>query len=150
MKTLCALLLTATAFSFAQETRPVRTTAYKVELRIRDSDDQRPNATRLYSFVLDDGMKGGVRAGKKVHLGDRNYVDVGVNIDARVQERLNDNVVLADIDLDISAMEGGSIQQMKWHGISRVTPGKPMVISSLQDPVLQKRLDVEITVTRVP
>ena len=150
MKSLLTLVIITAVTLTAQEPRKPRA-AYKLELKIRDSDDQRPGASRNYSFVLGEGMKGLLRAGKKVSLADKGYIDVGMNIDARVQqENPDDPALLADLELDISSLEGSSIHQMKWKGTSRVAPGKPTVIASLQDAILQKRLDLEITVTRLP
>jgi len=140
--TLAALLTLGPAFP-----QDGRITAYKVELRISDSTDARREGSRLYTQVLDDGAKGTFRVGKKVAY-NNNFVDVGMNVDFRVRERSPDHVLLADVDLDISTLEGANIQQIRMAGISRVTPGKAQVVASFQDPVLQRRMELEITVTR--
>lgn len=147
---------------------------YKVEFNIRDGSDA-AKAGRHYTLVVDSSGKASFRVGEKVPyatnqfqpgVGGSNpvvatqftFLDVGVNIDCRVRE-LNGRISLT-ADLDISnitppAKGAGTtpnptVAAIRIRGVSAMlTPGKPAMVASIDDPVTGRRFEVEATVTKV-
>ncbi|HEY1336599.1 MAG TPA: hypothetical protein VGF59_03775 [Bryobacteraceae bacterium] len=173
MRIAAALLpfLVLVAPMVAQDTGP---RVYKLELTIRDGSDPASRATRHYSMMMDPGGKATLKIGSRVPVvtGAANsagalvntqfqYVDVGVNIDASVQQISGGDKVALAADLDLSTIippEKGSaaanlnnpiIGQLRTHVSGAVPVGKATNVASVDDPVTMRRFDVEATVTRV-
>jgi general secretion pathway protein D len=87
-----------------------------------------------------------------------NYLDVGVNIDTSVREQ--EGRILLNSSLDISALvehkqQAGSlvlsnptVAQIRISVSALVTPGKPTMVASIDDPVTQHHFEVEAQVTK--
>jgi hypothetical protein len=153
-------------------------TVYRVEYRIRDGSDAASKTGRRYTMLIENHNKGTLKLGERVPVATTsfqpgvngvgvnplvntqfNYIDVGVNIDAYVIEE-NGRVML-NSNLDISALvehkatppsqvlPNPTVAQIKISQISAVSPGKPAVVASIDDPVTQRKFDVEVTITKV-
>jgi hypothetical protein len=148
---------------------------YKVELNIRDGSDAAKSGRR-YTLFVDGTGKGRLRVGDKVPYATNKfqpgvagsvnpavntqftYLDVGVNIDCRVRE-LNGRISLT-ADLDISTITppvkgsgiipNPTVASIQMNGMrAMLSPGKPAMVASIDDPVTARRFDVEATVTKV-
>ena len=148
---------------------------YKVEFRIRD--DAAARNGRRYSMLLDDGFKGTLKIGERVPVATASfqpgiagggvnplantqytYIDVGVNIDSTVRKQ--QDKILLQSDLDISTLverkpQSGSavlaqptVAQMKAAVHALIVPGKATLVASIDDPVTQRKFDVEALVTK--
>ena len=165
------LLLTATP-AFAQEKKdPVNRSVYKVEFNIRDGGSAAANAGRRYSIQVESEGRGLFRLGNKVPyitggtqsspgtpLVNRqyNYAEVGVNIDCRLHELNNRVSMNANIELSSVVQNdkgaGGpnpTIAMTRIEVATELDPGKPAIISTVDDPVTQRRLDIEATASKV-
>ena len=147
---------------------------YKVEFNIRDGSDAAKTG-RHYTLLVDGSGKGRIRVGEKVPyatnqfqpgVGGANpgiatqftFLDVGVNIDCRVRE-LNGRISLT-ADLDISAITppakgagttpNPTVAAIQISGVkAMLSPGKPAMVASIDDPVTARRFEVEATVTKL-
>jgi hypothetical protein len=166
-------LLLATVFPApAQEKKDATLTGtYKVEFRIRDGSDAAAKSARRFTMLIDTSSRG------TLHVGDRvpvptgasqsgnalvntqwNYYDRGVNIEATISEQ--QGKVTLSATLDISAIvdhktDGGPvppgpiIAQIKIQVHANVPLGKPASVASIDDPVSQRKFDVEALVTKM-
>ncbi len=94
-----------------------------------------------------------------VSVGDKGiqYMDVGLKISGRVLERDGDLVLDSEIEMSTFALpeqaasSGGNpvVRTVSETISTRPVLGKPAVVSSLDDLNSRKRLQVELTVTRL-
>ena len=169
------LVLAGVRPAAAQDNLPLA--VYKVEFRIRDGSDAAARNGRRYTMLLDDGSKGTLKIGERVPVATASfqpgissggvnalvntqytYIDVGVNIDATVRKQ--QDKILLQSDLDISTLverkpQPGSavlpqptVAQMKTAVHALIVPGKATVVASMDDPVTQRKFDVEALVTK--
>lgn len=163
---LAALLSTAAlpAVAHAEEPAPPaerRASTFRVDYVLVDLEGGRRTHERSYSMTVNGGSVGRLRTGTKVpvDLGDKGvqYIDIGLQISGRVWER--DGDVLLDSEIERSsvatselgaATKGNPILRTVTQSLSsRPTPGKAMVLSTLDDVEGPSRLQVEVTVTRL-
>jgi len=173
-----ALLLLVPLLAAVAQDKPVSNTVYRVEYRIRDGSDAAAKAPRRYTMLIESHNKGTFKLGERVPVASGSfqpgvggvgvnplvntqfsYIDVGVNIDAFVSEE-NGRVTL-NSNLDISTLvehkapqpsqilPNPTVSQIKIAQLSTVTPGKPTLVASVDDPVTQRKFDVEVTITKV-
>jgi hypothetical protein len=139
--------------------------AYHVEFMITELDDGKKVNSRTYSLVVQQGILNKLRIGGRVPIatsGGSNslpvqfqYLDIGVNIDCTVQER--EGFVLMSSTIDVSSMAQQReeqthqpvIRQMKSEVRTILSPGKPTVIRSMDDPTGKGRFQLEVTATKV-
>ncbi len=149
IRALLALSLLPLA-ALAQEAVAV---SYKVDYVIKDGAQP-----RRYAVLIEKGGRGSFRVGTRVPYltGPNNYsyADVGVNIDAR----LNDTPrgLALDSNIDISSLLGDPkaasapgtlpvIAQVRTNVTHSITVGKPTVIAVIDDPVTLKKFEIEAT-----
>jgi hypothetical protein len=86
------------------------------------------------------------------------YADIGVNIDCRLREVAAKIAMSANIELS-SVLHTGkdasgiapnpTIAQTRIEVTTDLEPGKPTVLSTVDDPVTQRKLNIEATATKV-
>lgn len=166
MRTFWLAFLVATV-AFAQET-PTPNTAtldpYRVDIQLRESAaGGGAAAVRRYFMLTRPDGKCSVRTGTRVPVSTGGpqwtYFDVSVNVNCRVQElarklQLSVEVNLSDVTQLQSPAAGGApgaaTSQSQAEATTLVTPGKPTVILTWDDPQGKRRYEVEATVTRAP
>lgn len=166
-----ALLFASGIPARAQNQAPAGT-VYRVEFRIRDGSAPAGQSARRYAMLValvDGSGHGSFRVGDRVPVATGsfqsggnttvntqfNYIDVGVNIDTRLNEREGKLVLNSTLDLSgvmdrkpgVSA-PAPTIGQIKIVVDSAIVPGKPALVASIDDPVTLHRLDVEALVTK--
>jgi hypothetical protein len=172
-----ALLFLLMIPAAAQE-KPASTGVYRVEYRIRDGSDAAAKTGRRYTMLIENRNKATFKLGERVPVATGavqpgvggvgvspvvntqfNYIDVGVNIDAYLAEE-NGKITL-NTSLDISTLvehkqppqspilPNPTVAQIKIAEISAVPAGKPTLVASIDDPVTQRKFEVEVTVTKV-
>lgn len=159
------LVLCASAAN-AQESAPAKPAAanapkhfYRLSYVLKESDEGKIINQR--SFVMSASTEGAawrsLRAGSRLPLAganpkDVNYIDVGVNIDTRVQDA-GDGLAM-DVTTDISSTgseNSGSappvIRQVKVRSEALIPIGKPTLLFSADDPASRHRFELEVTAT---
>lgn len=119
---------------------------------------------RTYSMTVNEGTHGQLRSGSRVPItvgaaGEKGvqYQDVGLKISGRVLERDGDLTLDSEVELSTFAIpeqanetKGNPILRTVSQSLSaRPALGKPAVLSTLDDLNSRKRLQVEVTVTRL-
>jgi hypothetical protein len=151
---------------------------YKVEYRIHDGSDAAAKAGRRYTILIDSSGRGTFHVGERIPVATGsfqsgpngvgvnpvvntqfNYLDVGVSIETKLGE-VNGKVELSS-NLDLSTIsehkaQPGSpvisaptVAQMKIVVDALVPPGKPTLVASIDDPVTQRKVEVEALVTKI-
>jgi hypothetical protein len=171
------LLLSLTLPVLMAQEKAVEPVSYRAEFLIRDGSDAAAKAGRRYTMLVDSTGRGQIRVGLRVPYvtgsfqpagagtsplvsTQFNYMDIGVNIDCRIRDLKTRVGVQADIDVS-GAVEhpkpqganqtpAPTISSVRMNLASIVAPGKPTLIGSFNDPVTDRRFDVEVTVTPVP
>ena len=161
----------------AQEKKdPSLSATYKVEWRIKDGSDAAAKNGRRYTMLIDTTGSGSFHVGDRVPVPtgsfnsdgsvnalvntQYNYCDVGVNIDTKLHEQQGQVAIYATIDLStaIPHKADGSaagrvlpptISQIKIAVNATLTPGKPSLVASIDDPVSERKFEVEAVVTKI-
>jgi hypothetical protein len=173
-----ATLLAPVMPGHAQEKKEsVEPTVYKVEFTIRDGSDAAAKAGRRYTMFVDTNGKSAFQVGDKVpyttgafqpaigtgtslRVGTQyTYLDTGVNIDCWLKESNGKLALSANVDISAIVQPARSaatdipnptVASIRLSGARAVlTPGKPALVASIDDPVTMRKLDVEATVTKV-
>ncbi len=138
---------------------------YKVEFTIHDGGNAAVANSRRYSMLVIPNNKNNFYVGDKVPYstgsgsqGQYQYLDTGVHIMCLIGE-MNDKVSLkAEIELSTvvppekrlaSNVPNPTINQTHISVNSAVTPGKPTLIASIDDPGTARKYDVDATVSKV-
>lgn len=138
--------------------------AYRLDFYLHELEDGKKINTRQYSMNLIQGMQNGqwqeLKIGTRVPVemkqGEVQYLDVGTNISARLQE------IKSALDLEVRAdlsnfttpdQEGKSrmplLRQLRISGATIVTTGKPIVVGSVDDPNSKRQYQLEVTATKL-
>ena len=149
--------------ALAQENGPTetgkRTSVYKVDFRLTESSGGKIVSTRSYSLRLADGVSSRIRTGNRVPFttGENlwQYMDIGLNIDCGLNER--GEAVELRISYDIERLASTNSDKLLYpviHKVSsnfttQVLPGKPTIVSSIDDASSDARYELEVTVTKV-
>jgi hypothetical protein len=147
--------------------------AYKVELTMRDATDASAKAGRRYVIVMDTHGTGTFKVGSRdpVATGSfqpgaggtginplvntqYSYVDTGVNIECRLEQVEGKLQLRADLDISSTTppktpIPNPSIGQLKISLTAMLTAGKRTVVASIDDPVTNRKFDVEALITKV-
>jgi len=158
-----AVLLLAALGAAAQEAPaekqskpPKPLNLYRLDFVIHESEDGKAVNTRNYSQLIDAGDWSRMRAGARVPITtDKGiqYMDVGVSIDYQLTER-GDHVGL-ELRLEISNFAQGQetkdplLRTISSAFKSAVLPGKPTVVSSIDDTASKRRYELEVTATKM-
>lgn len=160
MKTV--LLLLAASLCFAQtEEKPAGPKYYRLDFVVKDLEGGKVQGTRNYS-VYANTLAGGsamIRSGGKVAIPTTpgstqySYLDVGVNIDCKLQFETSAEIGL-QVSADISGISQASpapvIDQTKWSSNVVVMLKKPTTIFSSESPSSKRTTQLELTVTPLP
>ncbi|MBL0159707.1 MAG: hypothetical protein IPP47_21765 [Bryobacterales bacterium] len=130
---------------------------FKVELTIKDGTEGAAKTGRRYTLLMNNGEKGTLRSGNRLPItaanGSTTYVDVGVNIDATVREQNGIFPLRAEIEVSSAgkpeAMQQPVISQMRIMVNTTVLLGKLTQVAAVDDPVTQRKLEVDALVTKV-
>ena len=148
MKSLLSLICLVGA-SGAALADPAPQHVYRLDYTITEVAAGKPAETSAYTLTLEEQDVGELKLGKNMALRPSNArVDVGLKIQAHYTTIGND--VLLQSDVEVSAAEDPTtIRKIAARGDALVTPGKPALVSSLDDPAAHKRYEVNVTVTKL-
>jgi hypothetical protein len=172
------LVLTLASISVAQDasrkdssdaaTRPSQR-VYKLNFMIYELEDGKKMNERAYTvpvMTLDGRPReSSIKVGDRVPIttkeGQFQYFDVGLNIDCSVTEQADKFIVTSDLEISsvvvpeqsAEARAGSSgnpvVRQIKQRSTTMVSPGKPTLVTSIDDVNSKKRLQVEVIATRI-
>jgi hypothetical protein len=141
---------------------------YRVVFLIYEVEDGKKINERTYTLAVmsvdgkprDSSMRVGTRV--PIAGGDKQvqYIDVGLSIGCNVTEQEDRFIVHGDVDLssfamrpdqDGSAPSGGNpvLRNVRETFTTLVVPGKPTTATTMDDINSKKRLQVEVTATRI-
>jgi hypothetical protein len=157
---LAAMLLAPAVLVRAQDKPDVG--LYKLDITMRDSTDVAAKAGRKYSLLLNGSNRSVMKMGNRVPAatggsGQFTYIDVGVNIEAIVSERNGKYLVHANLDMSTvippdktaSALPNPTISQIRIDIDTTLTPGKPTVVASFDDPGTARKVDIDLLLTKM-
>jgi hypothetical protein len=152
---------------------PARDT-YRLEYTITETEDGKKLNSRTYTIVCEDRgalTRGELKVGSRVPLavsGDSpdthsvntqfQYLDVGMNIDARLEVTASGELSLhSEVDMS-SIPESGSLDKVGGNPVIRhfrvtsfnaVAVGRPVVITTADDVASHRQFQVQVTSTRI-
>lgn len=137
--------------------------SYRVDFTLTEFDTGKKINSRTYSVVSQVGPRNKLRVGGRVPVATGTgsgtlmfqYLDIGMNIDCSVQEM--DGAVLLSSTIESSSVAPQRdeqthqpvIRQMRFEVRTVLSPGKPTMISSTDDPTSKERFQVEVTATKI-
>lgn len=140
---------------------------YRITYTITESEEGKRIGTQHFAMIIVSGGKTTLKQGSKVPImtgeydagkstahTEMTYLDVGLNFDASLDEfvdgmRLRTKVEQSAIAEDKAGAADPVIRQTVLEGTSIVTPGKPLVLGSLDIPGSPRHLDIEVVVDGV-
>ena len=166
------LILGLVSAMAAQEApKRLRQQVYKVVFLIYEVEDGKKINERTYTLPVnsvdgnprDSSMGVGTRVPvTTATTGDKTqwqYVDVGLNIDCNVTEQEDKFIVHGSLELSSFALpdqgtdprSGGNpvLRNIRQNFTTLVSPGKPTLVTTMDDINSKKRLQVEVTATRI-
>ncbi len=168
LASLLPVIVLSAAGSAAAQEKSGPAAVYKVEFRIRDGSNAAAKNARRYTMLIDTTGRGVFKVGARVPMvtgpvqnppanTQFTFFDVGVNIDTTVREQ--DGKILLSSSLDMTnpvepKQPAGpvtlppTVSQIHIAVNALVTPGKPTMVASVDDPVTQHHFEVEALVTK--
>jgi hypothetical protein len=154
---MAAALLGPGLVAHAQDSR--ESVRYKVDFTIRDTGDAGGKVGRKYSMLVSPSHRTTFRVGNRVPVvngSGNSYIDVGMNIDCTVNDNNANLTVHADLEISTALVpeKGASaanptISQIRLSLDTALTPGKPTVVASFDDPVTSRKFDVDVAITKM-
>jgi hypothetical protein len=138
-------------------------TTYRLTYTLTEMDGSKRIGTQHYALTINPGREGRVRLGSKVPIATESsnpaslapakvqYTDVGLYIIVRLKESAAG--VLADSDVEQTGVSEEQstvgrgdpvIRQANLQNTALLTPGKPVMLGSLDVPGSTRHLDVEV------
>ena len=147
--------------------RPKKT--YRLTYTIAETDDGKRIGVQHFTMVVVTGQRTTLKQGSKVPVAtgsytaatsqtqtQMTYLDVGMNFDATLDEfangvRLRSKVEQSSIAEERSGVgaQDPIVRQTVLEGTSFLTPGKPLILGSLDMPGSTRHLDVEVVMELV-
>ena len=135
--------------------------AYRLDFSLHELEDGKKINTRQYSMSLLQGvqwqdLKIGTRVPVEMKQGEVQYLDVGTNLSARLQEIKSVLELEVRADLTNFAVPDQAskttmpvLRQLRISGATIVTVGKPVVIGVVDDPNSRRQFQLEVTATKL-
>ncbi len=127
---------------------------YKLDLTVRELDGTKVVNSRTYTLTQRSDEWGQLRVGSRIPTEKAGYMDVGLNLDSRVQDREDATAFDWRLDLSSLAAETGPnglpvVRQVKSNGSTLLTVGKPIVMSTVDDLSSTHKFVFEVTATKL-
>ena len=156
----CTLVVICLLFSGAVFAQDVA--VYRLNFALREMESGKNLSTRNYTLLAVPQSNTKLNVGAKVPVpaagnsAQFSYVDVGVSVRARVQERdgrllLNAEVEMSNIgaERENSARPAPRIQQLRSDIDTIIPVGQATPVITLDDPAGPRHYEIEVTATRV-
>ena len=141
---------------------------YRLTYTLTETDGGKRVGTQHFAMIVVSGRKTVLKQGNRVPLVTGSvstsggaqtqvqYLDVGLNIDASIEEsadgvKLNTQVEQSSIAEEKSGLgtQDPIVRQAKLEGTSILTAGKPLILGSMDIPSTARRLDIEVVMEHV-
>ena len=141
---------------------------YRLTYTLTETDGGKHVGTQHIAMIVVSGRKTVLKQGNRVPLVTGSvstsggaqtqvqYLDIGLNIDASIEEsadgvKLNTQVEQSSIAEEKSGLgtQDPIVRQAKLEGTSILTAGKPLILGSMDIPSTARRLDIEVVMERV-
>jgi hypothetical protein len=170
---LILMLLFGATGLFAQETTPpIRTSArlnekpgdfYRLDLVMRETENGKTTSTRSYTLFMraNDTNQGYVRAGNDIPMANptpttRDYRGSGVDLSCMLSDIDSDSVQLrlqgsvSSVVPSEKGLENRPVfRTMSFSAGTPLIPGKTTMVSSIDDPSNNRRLQIDATATKL-
>jgi hypothetical protein len=145
----------------AKPEKPAAVT-YKLDFTLIELEENTRVNSRSYSLLLEEDAWGRSRIGTRVpvNLGEGKgiqYMDVGFSLDARLNQREGD--LRLELRLEVNSfvpVEGDGVRtrepvlrSMRSELTASILPGKPTLLTTLDELGSRRRFQVEVTATRI-
>lgn len=138
---------------------------YRLIYTVTELDDGKRVGTQHFSMVVVSSQRTTLKQGSKVPVATGTssatgspstqtqftYLDVGLNLDATLDEFSNSVQLRTKVeqsslgaDKSIAGIQEPVVRQTVLEGTSILTPGKPLILGSLDIPDSTRRLDIEV------
>ena len=136
---------------------------YRLEFVFSELQDNKIVNSRAYEMLSQAGQLNKIRAGARMPVltGEAalfQYVDIGMNIDYRVEEREggiglkitadSSSLSYPETDKGTAAPGHPIVQQFRSQVDTIVSPGKPTIVSRMDDPSSKRRFQLEVTASK--
>lgn len=143
----------------AQE-RPI--TPYRLDFTISEIEDGKKMNARQYSLNANTGDHNSLKIGTKVPVqvkeGEVQYLDLGTDISADLRER--DNGLALEVRAAMSSFASPDdqanrsnsmplLREMKINASTVLSPGRPTIVGSVDDPNSKRQYQLEVTATKL-
>ena len=147
---------------------PAGLKTYRLTYALTETDGGKRVGTQHFAMIVVSGRKTVLKQGNRVPLvtgsvstsgGPQTqvqYLDIGLNIDASIEEsadgvKLNTSVEQSSIAEEKSGLgtQDPIVRQAKLEGTSILTAGKPLILGSMDIPSTARRLDIEVVMEHV-
>jgi len=147
---------------------------YRLTYTVSEMDGSKPIGTQHYAMILAAGQQTILKQGSKIPVATGSYssgtttssagvqtqftyIDVGMNIDATLTAMGDGAMLKFDVaqssapeKTTIERVEEPIIRQTELKGESLLTPGKPVVLGSVDVPGSTSHLDIEVVMQPLP
>jgi hypothetical protein len=136
---------------------------YRLTYTVTETDGGKRVGTQHFAMIVVSGRKTVLKQGNRVPLVTGSlstsggaqtqvqYLDIGLNIDASIEEsgdgvKLNTQVEQSSIAEEKSGLgtQDPIVRQTKLEGTSILTAGKPLMLGSMDIPSSARRVDIEV------
>jgi hypothetical protein len=136
---------------------------YRVTFALHETENGKAVGVRNYTMLIAPQSSSKLNSGTKIPVPSGpaanqqyTYVDVGVSVRARVQDRGGQLLLAAEVELSNLGAERENagraaprIQQLRADIDTAIPLGKATSIASLDDPVSPRHYDIEVTATKI-
>ncbi len=141
---------------------------YRLTYTLTETDGGKRVGTQHFAMIVVSGRKTVLKQGNRVPLVTGSvstsggaqtqvqYLDIGLNIDASIEEsadgvKLNTQVEQSSIAEEKSGLgtQDPIVRQAKLEGTLILTAGKPLILGSMDIPSTARRLDIEVLMEHV-
>jgi hypothetical protein len=166
------ILVLSTVPCFTQEKAPDKQAprdraAYRVDLVLSESEGGKRTNTRNYSFVIEESRAARLRQGLRVPVPaggvsgtgtvtQFQYMDIGLNIDCdlrEVESGVHVGLLVDESSLSreqpVSTLSAPVVRQLRNQVDAVIPAGKQTLVSSVEELDSKKRMDIEVTATKV-
>ena len=152
----------------AQEAKPQpQISTYKLDYTFSELQDAKRINTRSYTVLVRSTDRGSIRLGNRVPImvetskegsNQMQYLDIGVNIDCRVEPASESDITLfTNVESTSAAPEQpgenrtGSpvLRQLRYQLNNTVSLNKPTILATADEPDGTRRFQIEVTATKV-
>jgi hypothetical protein len=126
---------------------PLAHHVYRLDFVVTTAEASKASTPSKYTINIEENQHAELRVGANIPLGNVR-TDVGLKLRCQVSSMGDD--LLVHNDTELSAVEDlPAIHKVSASGDAVVSPGKPTLVASLEEPVSHRRYEVTVTATKL-